>query len=173
LCGRYELRGPLGESEAFPGQLLPALVAPGRVMTLRWGFASLLPGGRPHINARIESAAASKTFGASFALSRCLLPASAYFEWRKTASGSVKTRASFGEGEHFLAGLCQNGAFAILTREAAPEIQALHGRMPVIVPTAAAEAWLLRGELPAQVPTLSLEPLPGESEQLGFFDEAF
>jgi putative SOS response-associated peptidase YedK len=165
------MKGPLGEEEAFPGQLLPALVAPGLVMTLRWGFASLLPGGRPHINARLESAALSKTFGASFALSRCLLPASAYFEWRKSASGSVKIRVGFGEGEYFLAGICQNGSFAILTREAAPEIQALHGRMPVIVPAAAAESWLLRGELPEEGPSLSLEPLPGEQEQLNFFDQ--
>jgi putative SOS response-associated peptidase YedK len=108
------------------------------------GFPCIISGKRPHINARSETAATSKTFSAAMASRRCLVPASGYFEW-KTLGKNRKEKYGFrlpGMSPMYMAGIYSgDGRFAILTRDAAPGILEIHNRMPVILPKTLKGAW--------------------------------
>jgi putative SOS response-associated peptidase YedK len=68
-----------------------------------------------------------------------------YFEWKNTGD-KRKEKYAFAlpeRGVMYLAGIySKGGEFAILTREAAPELAEIHGRMPVIIPKELAPVWL-------------------------------
>ena len=67
--------------EIFPCDATPVITANGvRLMT--WGFPNVILDKAPHINARCETAVKSKTFGEAMASRRCLIPASAFYEWK-------------------------------------------------------------------------------------------
>lgn len=140
----------LPRGEIRPGDCA-AVIARGRTaprgaFAMRWGFRTdkqLL------INARSETAAQKPTFRASMQERRCLIPASAYFEWDHRVKPLVKYRFSLpGERMLYLAGLYRFEesspfpVFTVLTREAAPEIACYHDRMPVIIPSDLSGAWL-------------------------------
>ncbi|MBR0507304.1 MAG: SOS response-associated peptidase family protein, partial [Clostridia bacterium] len=82
---------------------------------------------------------------------RCLIPASRYFEWKKT-DADRKTRFAFSAetGDPlYLAGLYVRTSdnrrlpcFSILTQDAEKSIREIHPRMPVLVPFSRAEEWL-------------------------------
>jgi putative SOS response-associated peptidase YedK len=170
MCGRYliedtddgsELGGIIAEAQRCfetrpdyklfmagdiaPGCLAPALFGGGGARFMLWGFPSLVSGRRPHINARSETAATMRTFAASMASRRCILPASGYYEW-KPLGGKRKERYRFtlpGGGLLYMAGIhSPDGRFAILTRDAAPSIRGIHDRMPVILTKPLAQVWL-------------------------------
>ena len=72
----------LPRGEIRPGDLA-AVIAPNRqrvpaVFAMRWGFPM---DKRLIINARSETAPARPMFSQSMKMRRCLIPASAYFEW--------------------------------------------------------------------------------------------
>ena len=88
-----------------------------------------------------------------------LIPASCYFEWEKDREGRVKYAIGPREG-----GLCTwrvstawSGeealvpAFAVLTREAAPQLAFIHHRMPVVLSPQSAGDWLDIGRPAEQV----------------------
>ena len=140
--------------EIFPGDGVPALCLSraGNVRTfaMAWGYA--MPDGKRLINARSETAAEKPMFRDSMRARRCLLPMSAYFEWRRGDGKRIKDRiAPEAEGLHFLAGLYRfEGGFpvcTVLTAGAAPEITFIHHRMPVILPAEKRELWLRGGAL--------------------------
>lgn len=124
---------------------------------LRWGFLGPWmneaqdPGRQ--INARIETAAGKPMFKAAFLKGRCLLPADGFYEWQKQPKGPSRpffVRPPDGRPIAF-AGLWRrnrlaDGALldtvAILTRDADPEIAAIHHRMPVVVPKALWARWM-------------------------------
>jgi putative SOS response-associated peptidase YedK len=128
-----------------PGSLAPALINGSGARFMLWGYPGLVAGRRPHINARSETAATMRTFAASMASRRCILPASGYYEW-KPLTAKRKERYKFtlpDGGLLYLAGIhSADGRFAILTRDAAPAIREIHDRMPVILPRALAQVWL-------------------------------
>lgn len=171
MCGRYYLQvesaGPqvralllqlahttppealaqMKTGEIFPGDVAPLLASEGPRL-MQWGYT-----GHPNrvINARSETAAEKPMFRQSLLRRRCLIPASGYFEWRRTAHGN-KTKDKYAffhpEGPLYLAGLWREErtrplpVFVILTRSAPPEIADIHNRMPVLLPEKAREAWL-------------------------------
>lgn len=135
--------------EIFPTNTVPALVAEGGRL-MRWGF-SRYNGGGAVINARSETAMVKPMFAKSMQERRCLLPASRYFEWQRTPGGVKKQKYAIalpGGKPFYLAGVYRQekqfpvSVFAILTREAAPELAYLHERMPVALPYSARDAWL-------------------------------
>lgn len=135
--------------EIFPTNTVPALVAEGGRL-MRWGF-SRYNGGGAVINARSETAMVKPMFAKSMQERRCLLPASRYFEWQRTPGGVKKQKYAIalpGGKPFYLAGVYRQEkqfpvpVFAILTREAAPELAYLHERMPVALPYSARDAWL-------------------------------
>lgn len=182
MCGRYyiaqddpdqelqailaglEKRGgePVRLGEIFPSQLAPVIAANrgGRPapFAMRWGFAW---NGALLINARSETAASKPVFRESMERRRCLIPATRYFEWAK--AGTERARYAFSTGALFyMAGVYRmeetGPAFAILTREAAPALAAIHSRMPVLLPPPAREVWL-KEENPARALLLAVEEL--------------
>lgn len=127
-----------------------------------WGFT----GKSSYIfNARVETADRKPTFRDSWNKSRCVIPASCYFEWQHLVSpdGRKQTGDKYmiqpkNSTRTLLAGLYRleekDGLllphFTILTREPSEELRFIHDRMPVILPENAVSAWLDPGtSLPA------------------------
>lgn len=116
------------------------------VFPMKWGFRmdrQLL------INARSESAAQKPTFRQSMQERRCLIPASAYFEWDHRTKPLTKYRFTLPEEKMlWLAGLYRFEpdsawpVFTVLTRPAAEAVAAFHDRMPVILPRELHGQWL-------------------------------
>lgn len=127
--------------EVRPTDRVPAITAPGRAELLTWGIPAAWDG-KPLINARAETLATKKTFRPLLE-SRCLVPASAYFEWRRVGRERLKNRIAPADGEPFaFAGLHDGTSFTIVTCAPAPAIAHVHDRMPVILPIEAEAAWI-------------------------------
>ena len=96
----------------------------------------------PVINARAETLWKKPTFR-PLLLNRCLIPASAYFEWRQDGRARRRNRIAL-EGESLMgfAGLFDNDRFVIVTCAPAAALAHVHNRMPVILSAAAEEPWL-------------------------------
>lgn len=128
---------------------------------LRWGlvphFTKDLKAARKPINARAETVAASGMFRGAFARRRCLVPASAFYEWRAAADGKQPYAIARIDGQPMaLAGLWESWqapdgevlrSFAVVTTAANATMRRLHERMPVILEAPDWPAWL--GEAPA------------------------
>ena len=112
--------------EVFPGDRVPVLCLSRagnlRPFAMDWGYT--LSDGKKLINARSETAAEKPMFRESMRLRRCLMPMSAYFEWEKREGGKRKYR---------------------IAPAAAPEIEFIHGRMPVLLSAADREVWIREG----------------------------
>jgi putative SOS response-associated peptidase YedK len=133
---------------------------------LRWGllphFIADPARARRPINARAETVATAPLFRDAFARRRCLVPAEAFYEWRRGPAGKIPYAAARADGEPLaLAGVWEgwrgaDGAversFAILTTEANAVMAPIHDRMPVIVEEADWPVWL--GEAPGDVAAL-------------------
>lgn len=110
------------------------------LVSLRWGFKAE-PDAHPVINIRAETAHLSSH--------RCLVPATEFFLFTGVEHPKRRWRVTVqGEELFFFAGLWREAAdewpesYAILTTEAAPDLQSLADRqMAVILPRDAAE-WL-------------------------------
>lgn len=103
---------------------------------------------RGFINARSETAHDKPSFKESLRHHRCLVPASFFYEWKKTSSGTLphaimlENRAPFAMAgifaEHPLAG----PTLALLTTTPNALMTPIHDRMPVVLPPEAYTAWL-------------------------------
>ena len=107
------------------------------------------------INARSETAAVKPSFRDAMKRRRCLIPASAFYEWGPPRDGD-RSRQPYlmraADADLFaLAGVWEtwsgpNGesfdSLAILTRSATADIATLHHRMPLPVAQPAFDAWL-------------------------------
>ncbi len=161
MCSRFEIKASprkiarrfgLGEDPVLPASREirptgPALViAAGhsggpRPLTLSWGLASSWDG-KPLINARAETLAKKKSFR-PFIESRCLVPATGYFEWRRMGGGKLKNRIYVSGVEVFaFAGLMDATRFTILTCAPHGDIAHIHNRMPVILSPGNEAGWL-------------------------------
>jgi len=122
----------------------------------RWGLVPAFrkdQAARPLINARAETALDKPAFRGAVRYRRCLIPAQGFFEWQQ-GPGGARTRYFLSLPEApvmALAGLYERAVTAdgevrdtaaILTREASPQMAAIHGRMPLLVPPGAFAAWL-------------------------------
>jgi putative SOS response-associated peptidase YedK len=122
------------------------------ILQLRWGFASDRPKAPPVTNFRSEG----RRFANAEDRGRCLVPATAFYEF--TGNRSPKTRWRFSEaGQPWfcLAGLWRrsgDGAelFTLLTTEPGPDMAPYHNRQVVVVPRAAWAGWL-EGEAEADI----------------------
>ena len=181
MCGRYVLRNaeqiPLrfgattndtvqlvlqDRYNIAPTETIPVVVeaAPSerRVELASWGITPRWPGSKPVLafNARAESLTERPLFRPLVARSRCLVPASGWYEWQAVAGSKAKQPwyITDPEGNDLLglAGLLDrwedadgtpHAACAIVTTAAATDaLRALHDRMPVVLPRAAEAAWL-------------------------------
>jgi putative SOS response-associated peptidase YedK len=107
------------------------------------------------INARSETVHEKPTFKTAFRRSRCLVPASGYYEWA-TELGKYKPRQpvyiSRDDGKMLaFAGIHDQwvspqgeirDSVAIITREAVGNLATVHSRMPMFLPKDSWEAWM-------------------------------
>ena len=153
-----------------PGDVGPSDIAPVlsavksrtsvRTFPMRWGFRIQMPRKRGDgfttrtvLNARAESAPEKSLFSGPWTDRRCIVPASWYYEWKRTADGNDGPRSeaySFRSDTSELLWLCglyriENGLpeFVILTREAVPGPDSIHDRMPLMLPESDTEEWIL------------------------------
>lgn len=107
---------------------------------LTWGL-SVDWDAKPLINARAETLSQKKTFRGLLE-NRCLVPATAYFEWRKDDGGNHKNRIETANEDIFaFAGIIDGDRFTIVTCAPAPNIAHIHNRMPVILERPAEAHW--------------------------------
>ena len=107
------------------------------------------------INARSESIHEKPTFRHAFRTSRCLIPATGYYEWA-TSLGKYPPKQPFyisnENGEQLsIAGIWSSWqsekgeviqSAAIITREAVGDLATIHSRMPVFMPPDRWQVWL-------------------------------
>ncbi len=148
-----------------PTQNAPVVIAGlegRRLGTMGWGLVpSWAPdrkkGGRM-INARSETLLERPTFRASFLDRRCLVPADGFYEW-ESVDGRKQPHWIHSSDRSCLAlaGIwatwvdandVRHPTFSILTRDAPPDLQWLHDRVPVIVSPDQWVEWLARDSLP-------------------------
>lgn len=98
---------------------------------------------QPMINARAETLTEKPTFRGLLD-QRCLIPVSAYFEWRKLEDGSKRknTITASGTPVMTMAGLTDGTRFTMITCAPSPAIAHIHNRMPVILGADAASHWM-------------------------------
>ncbi len=127
-----------------------------RLSAMRWGFvphwAKGLNDGPLLINARAETIAQKPAFADACRNRRCLIPASAFYEWT-VGTGKRKQPwriAAKGDEPLALAGIWQDwqgqdgplATCAIVTTAANRAISKLHHRMPVIIDSVDWPLWL-------------------------------
>ncbi len=162
LFDRFGLSSmPFGDSP--PGPLIrptdrAMIIAGGdggrrRARMQEWGL-SVSWDSKPLINARAETLEDKPTFR-PLLRNRCLVPATAYFEWRREGCRRLKNRiAPEDNGLFAFAGLVDGGRFTIITCAPGPAIAHVHDRMPVILARNGEAAWLDPG-----LPFVRVKPL--------------
>lgn len=132
--------------------------------------------GQKMINARADGVAEKPSFRAAFKRRRCLVPASGFYEWKKTANGKEPHFITSADGRPLaFAGLWETWAggeggelqtCTILTTDANALVSSLHDRMPVIVAPEDYSLWLGSGgdDSPAYLSQLQhlLRPYPAD-----------
>jgi putative SOS response-associated peptidase YedK len=159
MCGRYALEasrkdlweryllgemdeGFVGREEIFPTNESPIILPGNELVYQKWGFVEPFAS-RPLINARAETILEKPTFRQPFLSSRCLVPATSFFEWEKSGKEKIKRKIWIGDIPIFsMAGILktyqdENGEaftrFSIITTAANEQMAAIHDRMPVIL----------------------------------------
>jgi len=156
MCSRFELNSPpkdltrcLGLDEVpngfTQGEIRPTnhtlcLGARGPFIN-RWGL-KIDWDSKPLINARAETLKEKRTFQ-PLLNSRCLVPASAYFEWRREGKVRHKNRIAIHDTPLFtFAGLTDGEHVTIVTCQSVPSVAQIHSRMPVILASSDEKAWI-------------------------------
>jgi putative SOS response-associated peptidase YedK len=177
MCGRYLLnvdveeilqhygivkgwfvnnRTPDWTPEIFPSNTVPVVINRNvkELIPMKWGFAA--PNGKGLIiNSRGETVDSRPMFRRAFRQKRCLIPANAFFEWRRAGKTATKFQIRMKQLSLFsLAGLYEGftdkegqpyHAFSILTTTPNPLVAQIHDRMPVILPKEREDTWLNAG----------------------------
>ena len=162
--------------EIFPSQIAPVIIRDQEhgvtVRPMKWGFPRVGGGGLV-INSRSEKTDVTPMFQKAVRERRCLVPASHFFEWRRTAGRKTKDKYAFrpksddplmymaGVYGQFLGGFAEGGfdGFAILTRAADEQMLPYHDRMPVILTGESLKKAWLNHDIPYAELRPSFEPL--------------
>jgi putative SOS response-associated peptidase YedK len=148
--------GPLFDLEPLP-DIRPTdrvpIILPGNdqleMKLARWGFST--PAGALRqlslFNARDDKLEQSPIWREGFHSRRCLVPATAFFEWSGIKGAKVKHRIGLSSGRGFgMAGIWQTTddglEFTVITTTPNEVVAELHDRMPVIVKPRDYEHWL-------------------------------
>jgi putative SOS response-associated peptidase YedK len=143
-----------------PTQHVPVLLSDAgrRVLDVfRWGlipwWAKDASIGNKMINARAETVVEKPAYRSAFERRRCLVPATGFYEWKKTPDGKVPHWIHPADGAPLtFAGVWESWrpvkdaepvlTFTILTTTPSADVAALHDRMPVVVAREDRDAWL-------------------------------
>jgi len=152
---RKYVEDAMKDGEIFPTDLSPTISLNNDIKDIslfKWGFPNF-KGSSVIINARSENLLEKPIFRESFLSRRCLIPATAFFEWKKEGFKKQKFIISSSEVNLFyMAGLYKetidkNGdkvtSFVIITTAASSNMSKIHDRMPVmLVHKSETELWL-------------------------------
>ncbi|HEV8253796.1 MAG TPA: SOS response-associated peptidase [Vicinamibacteria bacterium] len=206
MCGRTFLTNLIEElAEEFGVETLPAIpprynIAPGQDVLavrvdpetgrrgfsmLRWGlvpwWARDAKSTRPLVMARAETAAKRPAFRDAFRSRRCLLPASGFYEWRRSGRTRqpfvirMKDRRPFAIAALWDRWKTPEGSrlesCAVLTTSANEIVAPIHDRMPAILERGDFEAWLDPGredllelqDLLRSYPAVAMEAYPAST----------
>lgn len=152
MCGRYALHAKaevvalqfgLDSLPAYAPRynIAPAasalIVRPDGAALARWGLK-----GKMH-NARAETLGVKLSFRHAYHRRRCLVPASGFYEWKRTGALRQPYYIYPAATELFaFAGLWEDETFAVITTQANVTIGAIHDRMPVIIAPEHYAGWL-------------------------------
>ncbi len=182
LQQRFDIDGSLPElAPAYnvaPSMTMPVVVrhSPNSLQLARWGFlpawAKDKPGRRELINARDDRLLGSKTFASAFATSRCIVPATGFYEWQKVGSGKAPyhirrtDQALFGFAGLLFSQRDHHGeehpAYVIITTSPNQTMAPIHSRMPAILTPADEDLWLDPDQTDADLLLQLLRPYPDE-----------
>lgn len=121
------------------------------------------------INARAETLGEKPSFRSALKRRRCLVLANGWYEWQRSGAVKQPCYIGFADGEPFgMAGLWESWrdpasgetleSCCIVTVPAAPQLEHVHHRMPVIVAGARHEEWLQPAGVATGVPDGLLVP---------------
>jgi putative SOS response-associated peptidase YedK len=143
-----EPRGKEG-SELYPGYTGAVIHRGSNVLArYRWGFQNFMDPKRLLVNAMAETVAEKRTFAKAFREARCLVPATGFYDYRKSDPPGQKGRYLFTTPDEYFAfaGLWQERdgvrSYTLLTCEPNKVVKEYHHRMPVILPKKAYATWL-------------------------------
>lgn len=180
MCGRFTITLTVGFGERFgvdesalalspryniaPSQQVPVVYTTpsgekvARPMT--WGLVPSwtrdMTGARPLINARADTLAERPAFRGPLARHRCLVPATGFYEWKKTGTQRTPYYIQRKDQDFFsFAGLYdvlkgrypELRTFTIITTEPNPLVARYHDRMPAILAREDEARWLSPGPL--------------------------
>lgn len=157
--------------EIFPTDPVPVIISDSEnrkaAVLFKWGFPNPMKAGAVIINARCETLHEKPTFRNLLRSGRCIVPASGFYEWNKTA-GSPKEKYLIRAANSpliYFAGLygsfvdksgIRSARFVIITTDANMQMAGIHNRMPVILGRSNA---LLNADSPSDE---TLKPYPDE-----------
>lgn len=146
------------------------------VEPMRWGLVPFWRSGKPlkdtakgaddgfkltTFNARVETCHSASTFRDAFAKRRCIVPASAWFEWTGDKGSKLKHRFAREDGKAiWFAGMWDRcttpdagdvASFTILTGPSAGFLEQFHTRAPVILEPSDWAKWLNPAEEPTEL----------------------
>jgi len=136
--------------------MVPTIVTDHELQLMRWG---LIPSwakdptiGSKMFNARVETVADKLSFKKALRFQHCIIPASAFFDWKGAPGAKVKQRIARRDGELFgFAGLYDTwkspdghriATCTIITTTPNRVLAPIHNWMPVILLPDDEEAWL-------------------------------
>ena len=156
-----ELLALQAQPKLSPTDRVPIVVqqpgVPPQLIHARWGFIPHwwskpeLP--RLSFNARSEEAATKPMWRDALRTTRCLIPATTWYEWQHLHGAKIPHSLTPGNGGGFMfAGLWSlwrarrdtepMATCVILTTAASAEVVSVHDRMPVVLAPSAWRAWL-------------------------------
>ncbi len=157
-----------------PGQNVVALVhnPNKRLVELRWGLVPYWvkdPSAfKPLINARVETVVQKPSFKKAFLHTRCILPASGFYEWKKEGTKKIPyyiTAEDFFGFAGIYDSITINDTLvqtcAILTTQASEQMSSIHNRMPVIVRQSDFDQWV-ENKTPLEVVTRLMKPFDSQ-----------
>lgn len=151
----YKTSENVAKGEVFPTDIAPVIYehkGKSILTSMKWSYGQY--SGRPIINARTETINSKSMFQNSFHQRRCLIPANAYFEWKKEEDTKKKTKFKIFVPQcemFFMAGIYnvfkdntgnQYTGYAIITTSANQTTASVHDRMPVIIEPGSEKLWI-------------------------------
>lgn len=194
LCGRFQLLRPqdiatrfetvnslpdlVANGDVRPTQSIPVVTVGHELVLMRWGlvpsWAKEQPKSAPLINARAEGIEQKPTFRKPLRSTRCIIPASGYFEWHTPVGGGRKIKYLFtrADGDFLaLAGLYDTWktpdgqelrSCVIITTTPNVVAVPVHDRMPAILLEDDEAAWLDPDETESAALLTFLRPAPDD-----------
>src|SRR5258708_826717 len=193
MCGRYELVDGqrvfmrfratttvppiLDNTDVRPTQQIFVLQTDHVLSLMKWG---LVPAwakdpnvGSKMINARAEGIESKPSFKKPLRYQRCIIPASAFFEWKGNPGAKVKYRIARKDGDLFgFAGLYEHWrdpntdgeltTRTLITTHPNELVAPLHTRMPVLLLPADEDPWLDPDMSDPEETTSLLRPYPAD-----------